>query len=88
MHVVIDPNDLIVSDISQVLDGTRLTGRSRSLKNDSIVTHGNDTGQLFKKSLERFGRHKVLLIETLIPVFSFGNDELLHDCVFVRKLQL
>ena len=78
MHVVVDPNDLVVRDISKVLHSASLAGACWALQNYGIVTHGNYTGQLLKKALERFGGHKILLVEAMVRVHSLGYDELLH----------
>jgi hypothetical protein len=78
MHVVVDPNDLVLRNICKVLHSASLASTCWALKNDGIVTHGNHTCQLLKKAFERLGGHEILFVEAMIWVNSLGYDKLLH----------
>ena len=84
MHMVVDPNDLILSDVGKVLHCASLASTSRTLKYHSIVADCYHSSELLKEALERFGSNEIFLIEVSIWVHTLRNDELFHANVAIR----
>ena len=78
VHVVVDPDDLIVSHVGQVLNCGRLASRGRTLEDDCIVGHCHDRGKSPHKSPECWGQDEITLFEVERLMASSGYDKLLH----------
>ena len=71
VHVIVDPDDFVVSDLGQVLDARGLTCGGRAFKDDSKVAYCDHTGELSQEPLEGRSQDEVQRVEVLGRTITF-----------------
>ena len=80
VHVVVDPDDLVLSHVGQVLNRGRLASRGWALKDDCVVGHCHDRGKPPHKSPECRSQDEITFFEVNRRMASAGYDKFLHVC--------